>query len=77
MEKIARLRGIILEARPLSGNVARNRRAQTVGRLRVEPGFREIKFEANGPIKMGDVVEFDEGREGVAKNLLKVAKRYY
>lgn len=77
MAKIVRLRGIIIEASPLSGSASRNRRARTIGKLRVEPGFRKIKFESDELIRTGDIVEFDEGREGIARNLAKVAKRYY
>ncbi len=77
MAKAAKGRGVVVEARPLSGNAARNRGARTVGKLRIEPGFREIHFESEAAIRVGDVVEFAETREGVARNLIKVAKRYY
>ena len=77
MAKTSKGRGVIIEAKPLSGNAARNRGAQTVGKLRIEPGFREIHFESEAAIKVGDVVEFAESREGIARNLVKVAKRYY
>ena len=77
MAKTAKGRGVVVEARPLSGNAARNRSARTVGKLRIEPGFREIHFETDVAIKVGDVVEFAESREGIARNLVKVAKRYY
>ncbi len=76
MAKTSKGRGVIIEAKPLSGNAARNRDARTVGKLRIEPGFRTIPFEANVAIKTGDVVEFDETHRG-ARNLTKVAKRYY
>lgn len=77
MAKTAKGRGVIVESRPLSGSAARNRNAKTAGKLRVEPGFREIHFETDAAIKVGDVVEFAETREGIARNLVKVAKRYY
>lgn len=78
MVEIARLRGIVIEVTPLSGNVARSHRAKTMGKLRVEPGDRQVRFKSDEVIRRGDVVEFDEAdRGGFARNLAKVGKRYY